>query len=39
MSKVVPEVIPEPEELEAIKAGREDRLVNGTIPHEAINCD
>ena len=32
-------VIPEPEELEALKAGREDRAVNGTIPHEAINWD
>lgn len=37
--KFVPEVIPEPEELEAIRAGREDRAVNGTIPHEAINWD
>lgn len=37
--KFVPEVIPEPEELEAIRAGREDRTVNGTIPHETINWD
>lgn len=37
--KFVPEVIPEPEELEAIRVGREDRAVNGTIPHEAINWD
>lgn len=34
--KFVPEVIPEPEELEAIRTGREDRAVNGTIPHEAM---
>lgn len=33
------DMIPEPEELEAIRAGREDRAVNGTIPHEAINWD
>ena len=37
--KFVPEVIPEPEELEALKAGREDREINGTIPHVAINWD
>lgn len=37
--KFVPEVIPEPEELEAIKAGRENRAMNGTIPHEAIDWD
>lgn len=37
--KFVPEVILEPEELDAIRAGREDRAVNGTIPHEAINWD
>lgn len=37
--KFVPEVVPEPGELEALKAGREDRAINGTIPHEAIKWD
>lgn len=37
--KFVPEVIPEPEELEAIRIGRKDREMNGTIPHEAIDWD
>ncbi len=37
--KFVPEVIPESEELEAIRAGRKDREMNGTIPHEAIDWD
>ena len=37
--KFVPEVIPEPEELEAIRTGRKDREMNGTIPHEAIDWD
>ncbi len=37
--KFVHEVIPEPEELEAIKAGRENRAMNGTIPHETIDWD
>ena len=37
--KFVPEVIPELEELEAIKTGRKDREMNGTIPHEAIDWD
>ncbi len=37
--KFVPEEIPEPEELEALRVGREDRAVHGTIPHEAINWD
>ncbi len=37
--KFVPEVIPEPEELEATKVGRKDREMNGTIPHEAIDWD
>ena len=37
--KFVPEVIPEPEELEAIRVGREDRAMNGTIPHETINWE
>ena len=35
--KIVSEVIPEPEELEAIREGREDRTLNVTISHEAIN--
>lgn len=35
----VPEVIPEPEELEAIRTGRKDREMNGTISHEAIDWD
>ena len=37
--KFIPEVVPEPDELEAIEAGRKDRTENGTIPHEAINWD
>lgn len=37
--KFIPEEIPEPEELDALRTGREDRAVNGTIPHEAINWD
>ena len=37
--KFVPEVIPEPEEIEALRDGREDREVNGTISHDAINWD
>ena len=37
--KFVPEVIPEPEALEAIRTGRKDREMNGTIPHEAIDWD
>ena len=37
--KFVPEVIPEPEELEAIRTGRKDREMNGTIPHGAIDWD
>ncbi len=37
--KFVPEVIPESEESEVLRAGREDRAVNGTIPHGAINWD
>ena len=30
---------PEPEKLEAIRVGRKDREMNGTIPHEAIDWD
>lgn len=37
--KFIPEVIPEPEELEALEAGRKDRKINGTISHEDINWD
>ncbi len=37
--KFIPEVEPLPDEIEAIKEGREDRKKNGTIPHEAINWD
>ncbi|TGY96913.1 hypothetical protein E5329_07920 [Petralouisia muris] len=37
--KFVPKVVPEPEELEALKIGQEDRAINGTIPHEAVNWD
>ena len=37
--KFVPEVIPEPEELEVIRTGRKDREMNGKIPHEAIDWD
>ena len=37
--KFIPEVLPEPDELEALKEGRKDREENGTIPHEAINWD
>ncbi|MCM1568316.1 MAG: hypothetical protein NC081_02575 [Roseburia sp.] len=39
MLKNLIELVPEPEELEALRAGREDRIVNGTISHEAINWD
>lgn len=37
--KFVPEVEPEPEELEALLEGREDRKRNGTVSHEEINWD
>lgn len=37
--KFVPEVEPEPDELQALLDGRKDRLENGTIPHDAINWD
>lgn len=37
--KFIPEVEPEPDEIEAIIEGRKDREKNGTIPHEAIDWD
>lgn len=37
--KFIPEVKPEPDEVEALLAGRKDREENGTIPHDAINWD
>lgn len=37
--KFIPEVKPEPDEIEAILEGRKDRAENGTIPHDAINWD
>ncbi len=37
--KFIPEVEPEPDEIEAILEGRKDRAEHGTIPHEAINWD
>ena len=37
--KFVPEVEPEPDEIAAIMEGREDRVKNGTVSHEAINWD
>ncbi len=37
--KFIPEEIPEPDELDALRTGREDRALNGTIPHEAIKWD
>ena len=37
--KFIPEAVPEPDEIEAILEGREDRAKNGTIPHDAINWD
>lgn len=37
--KFIPEAVPEPDELEALEAGRKDRAVNGTVAHEAINWD
>lgn len=37
--KFIPEVEPEPDEIDAITEGRKDREKNGTIPHEAINWD
>lgn len=37
--KFIPEVEPEPDEIEALLDGRKDRTENGTISHEAINWD
>lgn len=37
--KFIPEVKPEPDEIEALLEDRKDRTENGTIPHEAINWD
>lgn len=37
--KFIPEVEPEPDEIDAITEGRKDREKNGTIPHEAIDWD
>ena len=37
--KFIPETVPEPDEIEAIWEGREDRAKNGTVPHDAINWD
>lgn len=33
------EIKPEPEEMDAVIEGREDREKNGIIPHEEINWD
>lgn len=37
--KFVPEVEPEPDEIQALLDGRKDRLENGTVPHDTINWD
>ena len=37
--KFIPEVVPEPDEIEAIEAGKKDRAENGTVSHEAIDWD
>ena len=37
--KFIPETVPEPDEIEAILEGREDRTKNGTVSHDAINWD
>lgn len=37
--KFIPEVPPEPDEIQAIEDGRRDRAENGIIPHEALNWD
>lgn len=37
--KFIPEVEPEPGEIEALFEGRNDRAINGTVSHEAINWD
>ena len=35
--KFIPEVPPEPGELEALEEGKKDRAENGTVSHDAIN--
>ncbi len=37
--KFVPEVPPEPDEIQALENGRRDRTENGTIRRDAINWD
>lgn len=37
--KDIPEVPPEPGEIEAIEEGRKDRKENGTVSHSDINWD
>ena len=37
--KFVPEVPPDPYEIQALEEDQRDRLENGTTPHEAINWD
>ncbi len=37
--KFIPESQAEPDEIQAIIDGREDRKKNGAIPHNAINWD
>lgn len=37
--KVVSEVPPETDEIQALEEGRRDREENGATPHEAINWD
>lgn len=37
--KFIPEEVPEPDEIEAIWEGRQDRTKNGTVSHNAIKWD
>lgn len=37
--ELIPEVPPDPDEIEAILEGRKDRAEHGTILHDAINWD
>ncbi len=37
--KFIPEVEPEPDEVEALLEGRADREKNGTVPHDAIEWE
>lgn len=37
--KFIPEVKPEPDELDALLEGKKDREKNGTILHDDINWD